>query len=433
MTNKIEVTDLGKKFRHVDPNKPTTLVETITQGWRRLRPKDRFWALRDVNFAVESGKMLGIIGHNGAGKSTLLRLLGEVGKPDLGSVHVNGRIGALLDLGTGFHPELSGRENVFVAGIIGGLTRQEVVERFDDIVAFAEMETFIENPLRTYSSGMQMRLAFAVAIHIEPEILLIDEVLAVGDIAFQKKCLNRIAEFREQGCTIVLVSHDAALVGDLCDDALWLRHGSVVAHGASEVVVGQYIAEMTAEAERHAPKKQPVIHTPNGTELRVNENRFGSMEITLTEVNLLDEDGRPIDQDESGRPLQVQIRYDAPARIDMPVISVTITREDGFVCYDTSTAAAGLTLTNLQGKGEINLYLDRLDLIAGDYFVDVGIFEQNWTYAYDYHWHVYPYSVTNTGSDAGIVRPPNRWQIGEGSKTEVVPTPLQGEAVSVNG
>ncbi|MCP4415319.1 MAG: ABC transporter ATP-binding protein [Chloroflexi bacterium] len=426
MAPTIEVKKLGKQFRRFHPDRPTTLIETIARGWGRLRPTDRFWALKEVSFAVEKGSMLGVIGHNGAGKSTLLRLLGGVGKQDRGSVSANGRIGALLDLGTGFHPELTGRENVYVAGVIGGLTRQEVADRFDEIVTFAELAPFIDSPLRTYSTGMQMRLAFAVATHIDPEILLIDEVLSVGDLAFQNKCLNRIAQFKEKGCTIVLVSHDATMVRELCDDALWLRQGAMVAHGASEVVVGQYIAEMTAETERRTPKKQHVIHTPNGTELRVNENRFGSMEMTISEVNLLDDDGRPVDQDESGRPFQIQIRYDAPDPIDNPIVSVTISREDGFVCYDTNTAAAGLTLTTLQGKGEINLYLDRLDLIAGNYFVDVGIFEQNWTYAYDYHWHVYPYTVTNTGSDKGIVRPPHRWQIGKGIEQKrpfLPPTP----------
>lgn len=419
MSAAIEVKDLGKQFRRFHPDRPTTLVETIARGWGRLRPTDRFWALRDLSFAVEKGSMLGVIGHNGAGKSTLLRLLGGVGKQDTGQVMVNGRIGALLDLGTGFHPELTGRENVYVAGVIGGLTRQEVTDRFDDIVAFAELEDFIDNPMRTYSTGMQMRLAFAVATHIEPEILLIDEVLAVGDIAFQRKCLRRIGQFKESGCTIVLVSHDATLVRELCDDALWLRRGNVVAHGSAEVVVGQYIADMTAETQRRTPKKQTVIQTPNGTELRVNDNRFGSMEMTITEVNLLDEFGQRVNEMDSGRPLHINLRYHAPEPIDSPIVSVTISREDGFVCYDTSTAAASIVLETTQGYGEINLDLERLDLVGGSYFVDVGIFEKNWAYAYDYHWHVYPCLITGTGADKGIVRPPHRWQIGMGTPIPV--------------
>ncbi|KAA3663603.1 MAG: ABC transporter ATP-binding protein [Chloroflexi bacterium] len=412
MSPAIEVKNLSKQFRRFHPDRPTTLIETLARGWGRLRPKDKFWVLSDVNFTVEPGAMLGVIGHNGAGKSTLLRLLGGVGKQDKGQVVVNGRIGALLDLGTGFHPELTGRENVFVAAIIGGLTHQETRERFDDIVQFAELEEFIDNPLRTYSTGMQMRLAFSVATHIEPEILLIDEVLAVGDLAFQRKCLDRIAQFKAQGCTIVLVSHDATLVRELCDKALWLRRGGVVAYGESDVVVGQYVAEMTAETQRRTPAEQPVLTTSSGKELRVNENRFGSMEMTIREVALRDETGAENQQRESGSPQQVTIRYHAPDSIESPIFSVTISREDGFVCYDTSTAAAGITLPTIHGMGEVSLFLERLDLIEGDYFVDVGVFEKEWAYAYDYHWHVYPLTITGTGHDKGVLRPPHQWQIG---------------------
>ena len=411
MSTAIEVKNLSKQFRRFHPDRPTTLIETIARGWGRLRPKDKFWALNDLSFSVEPGAMLGVIGHNGAGKSTLLRLLGGVGKQDKGSVQVNGRIGALLDLGTGFHPELTGRENVYVAAIIGGLTRQEVSDRFTDIVAFAELEDFIDNPLRTYSTGMQMRLAFSVATHIEPEILLIDEVLAVGDLAFQRKCLERIAQFKTQGCTIVLVSHDATLVRDLCDKALWLRHGGVVAYGESDIVVGQYIAEMTAETQRRTPTQQPVITTPNGTELRINENRFGSLEMTISEVVLLNEMGIADSQRQSGSPQQITIHYHAPEPVASPIFTVTISREDGFICYDTSTAAAGIELPTVQGTGEISLYLERLDLIEGQYFVDVGIFEKAWAYAFDYHWHVYPLTITDTGLDKGILRPPHQWRI----------------------
>lgn len=414
MSHPIVVSKLGKKFRRFDPNRPTTLIETITHGWRKLRPASRFWALQDVNFTVGRGKMLGVIGHNGAGKSTLLRLLGGVGRPSTGSVTVNGRIGALLDLGTGFHPELSGRENVLVAGVIGGLTRKQVEERFDDIVAFAELEQFIDSPLRTYSSGMQMRLAFAIAVHIDPDILLIDEVLAVGDMAFQQKCLNRIDQFRQQGCTIVLVTHEASLVRDLCDEALWLRHGQIAAHGPAEFVVAEYVAEMSAETQRRTPEKTPVLKTAGGRELRINENRFGSLEMTITGVTLHDENGRSLTEVESGDPVSVHIHFDAPTPMPHPIFSVSISREEGTICYDTSTDAAGVTLPTVHGQGVIRLHLDRLDLIGGSYFIDVGVYEPAWEYAYDYHWQVYPLTIADTGGDEGFVRPPHHWEIGSG-------------------
>ncbi len=187
MRGTVVVQGLGKQFRRYHRDRPVTLKEAVVRGLRQMKPVEQFWALREVSCSVAAGRTIGVIGNNGAGKSTLLRLIGGVGRPDEGSVQVHGRIGALLDLGVGFHPDLTGRENVFVSGVIAGLTRHEVAQRFDSIVAFAELQQSIDSPLRTYSSGMQMRLAFAVAIHTEPEILLIDEVLAVGDLAFQRK------------------------------------------------------------------------------------------------------------------------------------------------------------------------------------------------------------------------------------------------------
>jgi lipopolysaccharide transport system ATP-binding protein len=241
MEDAIVVQNLSKQFRRYHPDRPWTLQEVFLQGLRRARPVERFWALRDVSFRIAHGRMVGIVGPNGAGKSTLLRLIGGIGRPDKGMVKAQGQIGALLDLGTGFHADLTGRENVFVSGVIGGLTRHEVAERFDAIVAFAELEQCIDNPLRTYSTGMQMRLAFAVAVHIEPEILLIDEVLSVGDLAFQRKSFERIAAFKAKGCTIVVISHDTTCIRELCDEALWLQAGCLMAHGAAAEVVDRYI------------------------------------------------------------------------------------------------------------------------------------------------------------------------------------------------
>ena len=262
MPDPIIVRGLGKQFRRYQANRPRTLQEMILRGLRGMRPVERFWALQDVSFSVPQGQMLGVIGHNGAGKSTLLQLVGGIGKPDQGRVEVEGRIGALLSLGAGFHPELTGRENVSINGVISGLTRREVKERFDSIVAFAELEDFIDSPLRTYSSGMKMRLAFAVAIHIEPEILLIDEVLAVGDMAFQKKCLARINQFKERGCTILLVSHGVEFIEQNCDEALWLHSGQMRAYGPADVVVDQYVKAMAPGTKQPANRKQPPVFTP---------------------------------------------------------------------------------------------------------------------------------------------------------------------------
>jgi lipopolysaccharide transport system ATP-binding protein len=241
MPDALIVEKLGKCYSRHNPNRPRSIHEALLRGLRSLRATENFWALRDVSFRVPRGSMLGVIGRNGAGKSTLLRLLGGVERPDEGVVTCRGRLGALLTLGAGFHPDLTGRENVFVSGVIHGLTRAEVRERFDSIVEFAEVADFIDDPLRIYSSGMQMRLRFAVAIHMEPEILLIDEVLSVGDAAFQRKCLERIEQIKARGCTIVLISHDVGSIRQMCDAAIWLDAGRISGHGAPEAVVKQYL------------------------------------------------------------------------------------------------------------------------------------------------------------------------------------------------
>ncbi len=264
MRDAIVVEDLGKQFCRYHLDRPMTVIEALVRGLSRMRPVERFWALHGVSFNIVPGRTVGVVGSNGAGKSTLLRLIGGVGRPDRGSVRVHGRIGALLELGAGFHPDLTGRENTFVNGVIAGLTRRQITQRFDAIVAFAELEESIDNPLRTYSSGMQMRLGFAIATQTAPEVLLIDEVLAVGDLAFQRKCLQWIAQFKAQGNTIFLVSHDTTLVCELCDEAIWLHGGRTVAHGEPDVVVGQYVAEMQAETRRRTPEEWATPRSEKG-------------------------------------------------------------------------------------------------------------------------------------------------------------------------
>ena len=266
MQEAVIVQGVAKKFHRFHANRPRTLQEAIVRGLRRMRTVEQFWALQDVSFTVATGQMVGLIGHNGAGKSTLLRLIGGIGKPNQGAVEVHGRIGALLSLGAGFHPDLTGRENVFVNGVISGLTLSEVNQKFDSIVAFAELEQFIDSPLHTYSSGMRMRLGFAIATHIEPEILLIDEVLAVGDITFQNKCMARIKQFKEIGCTVLIVSHNLWFIRENCDAALWLHMGQVKAYEQAETVVSQYLEIMGPEANQPADSQQPPVLTPAAAE-----------------------------------------------------------------------------------------------------------------------------------------------------------------------
>jgi lipopolysaccharide transport system ATP-binding protein len=238
------VSNVGKAFRRYHTHRPGTIQQAVAQGLEGMRHVEKFWGLRGVTFRVEPGQAVGIIGANGSGKSTLLRLIGRVGRPDEGRIEVTGRVGALLDLGAGFHPDLNGWENAILGGIINGLTRKQVLDRLDAIVEFAEVGQAMENPTRTFSSGMQMRLAFSIAVHTEPDVLLIDEVLSVGDLAFQHKCLRRINDIKASGCSILLVSHEPKTIEDFCDEAIWLSEGRLIAQGQASQVMGQYAEHM---------------------------------------------------------------------------------------------------------------------------------------------------------------------------------------------
>src|SRR6478609_7368446 len=243
----IDVTNASKVYRRYSRRhqfstlKSALLSRSLT---RDLRPDETFSAVRDVTFTVRPGRTLGVIGRNGSGKSTLLKLVAGITKPTTGTVHVNGRISALIELGAGFHPEISGRENVFINGIMLGLSKREVARRFDEIVDFAEMKDFIDAPVKTYSSGMYMRLGFAVAIHVDPDVLLVDEVLAVGDEGFTHKCLDKFAEFRRRGKTVLLVTHSLGLVERFCDDCLWLDKGKARDHGDPRRIVDAYLTSV---------------------------------------------------------------------------------------------------------------------------------------------------------------------------------------------
>ncbi|MBD1886989.1 Wzt carbohydrate-binding domain-containing protein [Microcoleus vaginatus] len=404
MREAIIVKGLGKRFNRYSTAKPYTIMEAALSGWWKLKPEASFWALRNINFTVSPGEMLGIIGKNGAGKSTLLQLVGGICRAEEGSIKVNGRIGGLLDLGASFHTDLTGRENVFVGAVVAGLTRREVARRFDDIVEFAELKQFIDSPMRTYSTGMKMRLAFSVAVHTDPEVLLVDEHLSVGDVAFQTKCLNKITEFKNQGCAIVLISHTASQIQKMCDRALWLKSGEIVAYGEPEVVVGQYLSEMRSSTENSTPLRAAEA-TSSDAPLRGNQNRFGSMEVEITDVKV-----SPNTEIDSGDAISIEINYSVSQEISAAIFAVTISREDGQSCFETNTNQMGRLLPLVKGKGKIRLQIDRLDLGSGQYYVNAGVYEETLAYAYDYHWQVYPLYVRSTVNQKTILCPPFRWE-----------------------
>lgn len=362
MIESVAVHKLGKRFRLYHKGRPTTLQESLIRRLKGTKPKAIKWALKDVTFSVSQGQMVGILGHNGAGKSTLLRLLGGVLQPDTGTVKVNGRIGGLLELGAGFHPDLTGSENIFINGVISGLNRKQVSQRFDQILAFSELEADIDHPLRTYSSGMKMRLGFAIAIFTEPDILLIDEVLAVGDLAFRKKCFDQIEQIRAQGKTIILVTHDTGQVSELCDQALWLDKGEVRMYGAPEEVVSSYRSAMLPQQNQQ--NIEPMCKKTLSA-------------IRFSQIRLLDEDERPTKSLTSGRPAKIEFCYTVEQPVKKAVVSFSIFNSLDQLCCRLNSMALRDEWPAFENNGRIVVHLEGLNLVPGTYTIDAGIFNED--------------------------------------------------------
>jgi ABC-type polysaccharide/polyol phosphate transport system ATPase subunit len=384
---------------------------------------------------VPRGQTLGVIGRNGSGKSTMLKLVAGITKPTSGTVRVDGRISALIELGAGFHPEISGRENVFINGIMLGLTKREVARRFDDIVEFAELQDFIDAPVKTYSSGMYMRLGFAVAIHVDPDVLLVDEVLAVGDEGFTHKCLDKFAEFKRRGKTILLVTHSLGLVERFCDEALWLDSGRIKGSGDPKRIVGAYLTDIEAREERELaagdakaresaaasivspdePASAVLPDTPIETAtgpadmFRAAEGRWGSREVEITEVTLVAGDGQAGHVFHTGDAMDVRIRLRAPLPVDDFVVGIGIFNAEGVCCYGTNTSIAELVAERLSGDAEATFSVAALDLVEGTYKLDVAVHRLD-GYPYDYHRLLYTFRVKSRAKDVGIYRPRHTWR-----------------------
>src|SRR4051794_38785386 len=337
--NAIELDHVTKIYRRYSGRQFATLKSALLQRsiLRDLRPSETFPALTDVSFSVPKGSTYGVMGRNGSGKSTALKLVAGITKPTSGTVTVKGRISALIELGAGFHPEISGRENVFINGIMLGLTRREIQQRFDEIVDFAELRDFIDAPVKTYSSGMYMRLGFAVAIHVDPDVLLVDEVLAVGDEGFTHKCLDKFGEFKRRNKTILLVTHSLSLVERFCDEAVWLDEGQKRSEGDPKRVVGAYLTKveegedalLAATTARAVEAAQPPEASegqapadPTSNMFHATEGRWGSREIEITEVTFLDPAGQPTFVFHSGEAMAVRIRLRAGEPVDDFVFGV---------------------------------------------------------------------------------------------------------------
>jgi lipopolysaccharide transport system ATP-binding protein len=385
---------------------------------RRFRPSqsnEAFWALRDISFSVEPGTALGIIGTNGSGKSTLLKLMTRIIAPTQGKVTVNGRVSALLELGAGFHPDLSGRDNVFLNASILGVERRRVAERFDAIAKFAELERFIDIPVKHYSSGMYARLGFAVAINVDPDVLLIDEVLSVGDESFQDRCLDAIHRFHRAGKTLVLVSHDVSSICDVCTDAIWLQDGEVRAVGQPRKVVTEYLDAAHAHAAEVEAAEDlglgPSVSDSHDAAAPYAGHRWGSGEAEILAVEVLDGNGRVTGQMRSGGRLTIRVRYRADQRISLPVFGLAITTEEGLHVTGPNSQFAGQIIDAIEGEGAVTYVVDECPLLPGTFRLTASIYDESCTHPYDYHDRMYALSVEPGDHEEryGVVRLPARW------------------------
>jgi ABC-type polysaccharide/polyol phosphate transport system ATPase subunit len=436
----IELANVTKIYRRYGGRHFATLKSALLQRsiLRDLRPRETFAALTDVSFTVPQGSTFGVVGRNGSGKSTALKLVAGITKPTSGRVSVQGRISALIELGAGFHPEISGRENVFINGIMLGLTKREIQRRFDEIVEFAEMKEFIDAPVKNYSSGMYMRLGFAVAIHVDPDVLLVDEVLAVGDEGFTHKCLDKFAEFKRRNKTVLLVTHSLGLVERFCDEAVWLDAGHKRAQGDPKRVNGAYVTDVERQEEQFLAStdakaaegvKATVEAMAAGPSdagdkaadmFQAGEGRWGSGGVEILDVTFLNDEGRATHVFHSGEPVALRFTVRAPHAIPDFVFGISIFNAEGVCVYGTNTDIEEYVADSLTGEGEVRLAIDALDLVEGTYKLDVAVHKRDGA-PYDYHRLLYTFRVKSRLKDIGIYRPRHRWAFSENVKFKIRP------------
>ena len=450
MTPAIDVVNVSKVYRRYQQKKQfATLKSAILNGTLigDLKPDETFQALRGVSLSVPKGCTYGVIGRNGSGKSTLLKCVAGITRPTTGTVTVDGRISALIELGAGFHPEISGRENIFINGVMLGLTKKEIQYRFDEIVEFAEMQDFIDAPVKTYSSGMYMRLGFAVAVHVDPEVLLVDEVLAVGDQGFTHKCLDKFAEFRRRNKSILLVTHSLDLVEKFCDTAHWLDHGVSKGEGDPKRIVAAYIINVEDSEENELAKAEaarvaaaakdvgttataveaaaviteaavesgegPAATEPEGPKdgFKSDEGRWGTREIEITNVTIAGPDGEAGHVFQSGDSIQVRLDVVSKEKITDFVFGLGLFNADNVCVYGTNTNLEEFQPTEINGAGTVVFTIDKLDLVEGTYRLDLAAHKAD-GYPYDYHRLLYTFRVKSRIRDVGIYRPDHSWSFG---------------------
>jgi ABC-2 type transport system ATP-binding protein len=390
----VRVSNLSKRFR-LFHERHQSLKQSLL-NMRRSNYED-FWALRDISFDVQQGETFGIIGHNGSGKSTLLKCLTKILEPDQGTVAVNGSISALLELGAGFHPELSGRENVFLNAAILGVPRRHIEERFDDIVEFSGLEQFIDTPVKNYSSGMFVRLGFAVAINVDPDVLIIDEVLSVGDADFQAKCGDKIADFRERGKTIVLVTHAMDDVVRLCRRAAWIDHGNLRMLGSPHDLTDAYMQT-----------------THQGRSVQYQDGlRWGSGEVQIDSIELLDGSLQPVRFAQSGMPHSIRVDLSAKDPVIAPEVVLSIFDQNATLITEISTRSRDAFIDQIHGTRSVSLDIDSLPLVEGTYELSCSVVDESGQREYDVRSRFVRFDVLKGKvGDAGLITLEASWNLG---------------------
>jgi lipopolysaccharide transport system ATP-binding protein len=381
----IVVTDVGKRFK-LFSDRRTNLKEAFIHRRRRTRFQE-FWAVRGISLEIPRGSTFGLVGHNGSGKSTLLKLIAGIHRPTEGDIVANGRITAMLELGAGFHQELSGRDNIYLNGAILGLTKKSIDNALEEIIEFSGLHEFIDVPVKVYSSGMYVRLGFAIAVTLDPEILVIDEIIAVGDEEFQRRCFDYLHKLRKRGVTIIFVTHSMGLVRQLCDGAAWLEHGTLKAVGTADEVVNAYLATVNAaEAERladeHAAAAIAVGAVPEEAPKEIHDR--GSGEVTIERVEFIGGNGAPVYAAQFGLPLTIRLHYSCQTPVDRVVFGLSIRHESGAEVTGPNTRGGGLDDVSVRTDGFVDYQLDPLTINAGTYIISAAAVDHSMLHTFDY-------------------------------------------------
>lgn len=401
--NAIEFNNVSKKFKKGEKfDSFRDLIPSIVKGILKPKRADQleekeFWALKDVSFEVKKGETLGIIGPNGSGKSTTLKLLSRILRPTMGDIKINGRLSALIEVGAGFHPDLTGRENIYLNGAIIGMKRREIDKKFDEIVEFSGIGDFIDTPVKRYSSGMYVKLGFSVAVHMDPEILLIDEVLSVGDMAFQKKCIDKMQSFQKENITVIFISHAMGLVENLCEKCIFLYGGEIQSIGPARETIDKYL------------KKSFSIKPLSGAK-NVHKD-LDIKEIEITSMTVLNKNKIQTDVLYTDEPFTIKIDLFAHALILNPNIGVAIRSDTGLECFGTTTKRDAVKIGQCHGSRVVTLEFSSLNLLAGNYEVIASLASEDGLRSYDFKSNLCVFSVESKNIvDTGLVRFDKKWR-----------------------